>query len=131
MNKIKYKHRNIMAYCDNIFIHNKRYQFNNLKTDSAEFIFKSKSLFVTIDKDFNIDIDDSYCSGIVSFGNYINDLIEQFKSKEEPETNNSKIAKSTISKLLNIKKAQISLDYLSSKYILLSITQKYVCLINQ
>ncbi|AUV58207.1 hypothetical protein [Bandra megavirus] len=127
MNKIEYKHRNIIAYCDNIFIHNKQYQFNNLKTDSAEFIFKSKSLFVTIDKDFNIDIDDSYCSGIISFGNYINDLIEQFKSKKEPETNNSKITKSVISKFLNIKKAQISLDYLSSKYIFI-IDNTKICL---
>ncbi|AZL89974.1 hypothetical protein QKC54_gp0239 [Megavirus baoshan] len=127
MNNIEYKHRNIIAHCDNIFIRDKQYHFNNLKTNNTEFIFKSKSLFVTIDKDFNINIDNSYCSGITSFGSYINNLIEQFKSKEESETNNSKIIKSTVNKFLNIKKAQISLDYLNSKYIFI-IDNAKICL---
>ncbi|AEX61357.1 hypothetical protein c7_R291 [Megavirus courdo7] len=91
----------------------------NINIKVSDFLFS---------KLFAQNIDLNYCcSGIISFGNYINDLIEQFKSKKEPKTNNSKITKSVISKFLNIKKAQISLDYLSSKYIFI-IDNTKICL---
>nr|WBF70994.1 hypothetical protein [Megavirus caiporensis] len=123
MNNIEYKHRNIIALCDNIFIFNKQYQFSGIKINSEEFIFKSKILSVLIDKNFNIDINNSYCSGIIPFGNYINNLIEQFKSKQEPESN----SKIIYNKYLNINKARISLDHQNYEYIII-IDNTKICL---
>ncbi|ANB50385.1 hypothetical protein [Powai lake megavirus] len=123
IHKIGYKHRNIFALCDNIIIIDKQYQFSNIKINSEEFIFKSKILSFFIGKNFNIDIDNCYCSGIIPFGNYINDLIEQFKSKQESETN----SKIIYNKYLNVKKAQISLDHQNYEYIII-IDNTKICL---